>query len=123
MLAEVIDHVIETAATTVWFEDGIVHIRTEGIPSTAQTVTDTFDAVSTLTGDVPYPVLADARHKLPAVRCPQDRRPTPEGRFQFPVSSRLHAAGCLPHAPLNVESPTSDVSQTLTFLASRSSDA
>ena len=123
MLAEVSERNIETAATTVWFEDGIVHIRTEGIPSTAQTVTDTFDAVSTLTGDVPYPVLADARHKLPAVRCPQDRRPTPEGRFQFPVSSRLHAAGCLPHAPLNVESPTSDVSQTLTFLASRSSDA
>ena len=99
MLAAVSERNIETAATTVWFEDGIVHIRTEGIPSTAQTVTDTFDAVSTLTGDVPYPVLADARHKLPAVRCPQARRPTPDTRhpkavssFQFPADCTLQAA-------------------------------
>ncbi len=52
---------IETPATTVWYDDGIIRIRTKGIRSNETTLAATFDAVREVTGGAPGPVLADAR--------------------------------------------------------------
>ena len=52
---------LETTATRVWVDDGIIHILSKGVGSTAATVAETFEAVRSLVGDRPLPVLFDAR--------------------------------------------------------------
>ena len=56
------DNAVETATSFVWIDDGIIHIQsTKGVPSTAETVADTFAAIRGLTSGVPKPVLDDVR--------------------------------------------------------------
>lgn len=52
---------ITTTATSVWIADGVLHIESNGVRSTKDSVLETFDAVHTLIGGAPKPVLFDAR--------------------------------------------------------------
>ena len=56
------DNAIETTATVVWIDDGIIHIQMKGTPSTGATVTETLGAVRDLLDGVPRPVLFDVRN-------------------------------------------------------------
>jgi len=55
------DDAIETTASIVWIEDGIIHLQSKGITSTTDTVTEEVAAVRDLTNGVPMPVLFDVR--------------------------------------------------------------
>ena len=46
---------------TVWVADGIIHLRSNGTPSTSDSVIETLGVVRELTGGVARPVLFDAR--------------------------------------------------------------
>lgn len=62
LAVETPDNAIETTTSFVWVDDGIIHLQsTKGVPSTAETVADTFTAIQGLTNGVPKPVLDDVR--------------------------------------------------------------
>jgi hypothetical protein len=52
---------IITTAASVWMDDGILHIESNGRPSTRESVSETLDAVRSIIGGAPKPVLFDAR--------------------------------------------------------------
>lgn len=52
---------IETEATTVTLEEGLLTIRSKGVFSTPQSIEKTFQAVTDLAGSGRYPMLFDAR--------------------------------------------------------------
>jgi len=60
-LPEPPDDAVETTASTVWFEDGIILERFNGVRSTTETASEIFDVFRDLTGGTPAPLLFDAR--------------------------------------------------------------
>ena len=55
------DDAIETITATVWFEDGIIINRAEGVASTPESVAEAFGVYHDLTEGTPHPLLFDAR--------------------------------------------------------------
>ena len=53
--------VFETMATTIWFEDGILFVRSKHVTSTIETAVESLAVMAQLVGDEPRPVLWDAR--------------------------------------------------------------
>ena len=52
---------LETPATSIWLEGGVVFIRSKGVLSSPQSIETTLEAVKRLTGGARLPVIFDAR--------------------------------------------------------------
>jgi hypothetical protein len=52
---------VDTPEVTIGFDGHLLELRTKGVPSTEQGVTEAYGAIRSLTGGMVLPVLFDAR--------------------------------------------------------------